>query len=179
MQGMLDNPEFVQQMSRMMSDPAIMDQIMASNPQLAAMGPQVRQMFQSEGFRNMLCVSSWSSFLRILSPKYNFTYLVQTRSTFAQCYKCLQCFEEVVEADLGASRLQVCLLPRVMLHRRAVVQEQGQLLVLGPEVLLRLCPSSTLSSLPHPRLVELQAEITRTPTLRILSQCLTLRLCRI
>ena len=57
MQGMLDNPEFVQQMSRMMSDPAILDQILASNPQLAAMGPQVRQMFQSEGFRNMLCVS--------------------------------------------------------------------------------------------------------------------------
>ncbi|KAI0814746.1 hypothetical protein BC629DRAFT_1279766 [Irpex lacteus] len=54
MQGLLSNPDFVQQMSRMMSDPAILDQILASNPQLAGMGPQVRQLFQSEGFRNML-----------------------------------------------------------------------------------------------------------------------------
>ena len=56
MQGLLNNPEFAQQMSRMLSDPAIMDQILASNPQLAGMGPQARQLFQSEGFRNMLYV---------------------------------------------------------------------------------------------------------------------------
>lgn len=54
MQGMLNNPAFVQQMSSVMSDPAILDQLIASNPQLAAMGPQVRQLFQSEGFRNMM-----------------------------------------------------------------------------------------------------------------------------
>jgi ubiquilin len=54
MQGMLNNPAFLQQMSAMMSNPAIIDSIIASNPQLQAMGPQVRQMFQSEQFRQML-----------------------------------------------------------------------------------------------------------------------------
>ena len=54
MQGMLNNPMFLNQMASVMSDPAVMDQIIASNPHLAAMGPQVRQLFQSEGFRNMM-----------------------------------------------------------------------------------------------------------------------------
>ena len=54
MQGMLNNPAFLQQMSTLMSNPAVVDQIIASNPQLQAMGPQVRQMFQSEGFRQMM-----------------------------------------------------------------------------------------------------------------------------
>ncbi|KAJ7867666.1 hypothetical protein B0H14DRAFT_2730619 [Mycena olivaceomarginata] len=34
LQGMMNNPQFLQQMSAMMSNPAIMDQIMASNPQM-------------------------------------------------------------------------------------------------------------------------------------------------
>lgn len=46
----MNNPQFLQQMSQMMSNPAIMDQIVASNPQLAAMGP----LFQSERFREMM-----------------------------------------------------------------------------------------------------------------------------
>ncbi|GJE89549.1 ubiquitin domain-containing protein [Phanerochaete sordida] len=54
MQGMLQSPEFLGQMSAMMSDPAILEQILASNPQLAAMGPRVRELFQSEGFRQMM-----------------------------------------------------------------------------------------------------------------------------
>ncbi|KAF9476191.1 hypothetical protein BDN70DRAFT_882730 [Pholiota conissans] len=54
MQSMMNSPQFLQQMSTMMSNPAIMDQIIASNPQLAAMGPQVRQAFQDEGFRQMV-----------------------------------------------------------------------------------------------------------------------------
>ncbi|KAH8115848.1 ubiquitin-domain-containing protein [Phellopilus nigrolimitatus] len=54
MQGMMDNPAFLQQMSGLMSNPAILDQIIASNPQLAAMGPQVRQVMQSEAFRQMM-----------------------------------------------------------------------------------------------------------------------------
>lgn len=56
MQGMLNNPAFLSQMSGVMSDPAILDQVIASNPQLAAMGPQVRQLFQSDYFRNMMYV---------------------------------------------------------------------------------------------------------------------------
>lgn len=55
MQGMLNSPQFLQQMSAMMSNPAIIDQVIASSPQLASMGPQVRQAFQDEGFRQMMC----------------------------------------------------------------------------------------------------------------------------
>ncbi|KAF8148238.1 hypothetical protein B0H34DRAFT_737437 [Crassisporium funariophilum] len=54
MQSMLSSPQFLEQMSRMMSNPAVIDQVIASNPQLAAMGPQVRQAFQDEGFRQMV-----------------------------------------------------------------------------------------------------------------------------
>ncbi|OSX66818.1 hypothetical protein POSPLADRAFT_1042130 [Postia placenta MAD-698-R-SB12] len=54
MQSMLNNPQFLQQMSGVMSNPAILDQIFASNPQLQAMAPQVRQVFQSEQFRQMI-----------------------------------------------------------------------------------------------------------------------------
>lgn len=54
MQGMLNNPQFLQQMSSLMSNPALVDQVIASNPQLAAMGPHVRQMMQSDAFRQMM-----------------------------------------------------------------------------------------------------------------------------
>ncbi|KIJ53998.1 hypothetical protein M422DRAFT_42281 [Sphaerobolus stellatus SS14] len=53
-QGMLDSPQFLQQMSSIMSNPAIVDQIIAMNPQLQGMGPQVREMFQSEQFRQIM-----------------------------------------------------------------------------------------------------------------------------
>ena len=56
MQSLLDNPQFVQQMSSVMADPAILEQVIASSPQLQAMGPRVRELFQSEGFRQMMCV---------------------------------------------------------------------------------------------------------------------------
>jgi len=39
-----------------MSDPAVVDQIIASNPDLAMMGPQVREVLQSEAFREMVYV---------------------------------------------------------------------------------------------------------------------------
>ena len=54
MQTMLNSPQFLQQMSSMMSNPAVLDQIIAANPQLAAMGPQVREVFRSERFRQMM-----------------------------------------------------------------------------------------------------------------------------
>jgi len=54
MQTMMNSPQFLQQMSSVMSNPAVLDQIIASNPQLAAMGPQVREVFQSERFREMM-----------------------------------------------------------------------------------------------------------------------------
>lgn len=37
-----------------MNNPAIVDQVIASNPQLAAMGPRVREAFQDPGFRDMM-----------------------------------------------------------------------------------------------------------------------------
>jgi len=54
MQGMLNSPQFMQQMSTMLSNPAVMDQIIAMDPRLAAMGPQVRAAFQDERFRQMI-----------------------------------------------------------------------------------------------------------------------------
>jgi len=51
---MMNSPEILQQMSSMMSNPAIVDQIIASNPQFANMGPQVREILQSERFRQIL-----------------------------------------------------------------------------------------------------------------------------
>jgi len=53
-QSMMNTPQFYQQMSSLLADPAILDQIIASNPQLAAMGPQVRAAFQSPQFREMM-----------------------------------------------------------------------------------------------------------------------------
>ena len=71
MQSLLDNPQFVQQMSSVMADPAILEQVIASSPQLQAMGPSVREIFQSEGFRQMMCVPSLSftaSITHYISP---------------------------------------------------------------------------------------------------------------
>jgi ubiquilin len=56
---MTQSPEFLQHMSSLMSNPAILDQIIAHNPQLAAMGPQIRELFQSEQFRQMVSVPSF------------------------------------------------------------------------------------------------------------------------
>ncbi|KAG1783447.1 hypothetical protein EV702DRAFT_1041115 [Suillus placidus] len=54
MRSILQSPEFLQQMRNVMSDPAVLDQIIASNPQLAAIAPQTREVFQSEGFKEMI-----------------------------------------------------------------------------------------------------------------------------
>ncbi|KAF5315313.1 hypothetical protein D9619_007541 [Psilocybe cf. subviscida] len=54
MQTMLNSPQFLQQMSAMMSNPAVIDQIIAMNPQLAGMGPSVRAAMQDESFRSMV-----------------------------------------------------------------------------------------------------------------------------
>ncbi|TFL07673.1 hypothetical protein BDV98DRAFT_496636, partial [Pterulicium gracile] len=54
LQTMMNSPQFMQQMTSLMSNPAVLDQIIASNPQLANMGPQVREVFQSERFRELV-----------------------------------------------------------------------------------------------------------------------------
>jgi ubiquilin len=54
LQTMMNSPQFLEQMSGVMSNPAIIDQIIAQNPQLAAMGPQIREVFRSERFRELV-----------------------------------------------------------------------------------------------------------------------------
>ena len=56
LQTMMSSPEFMQQMSSVMSNPAVVDQIIASNPQLASMVPQVREVLQSDRFREIMWV---------------------------------------------------------------------------------------------------------------------------
>jgi ubiquilin len=54
MQTMMSSPQFLEQMGRMMSNPEIMEQVIAMNPQMAGMAPQMREMFNSEAFRQMM-----------------------------------------------------------------------------------------------------------------------------
>ncbi|RCK55481.1 Ubiquitin domain-containing protein DSK2 [Candida viswanathii] len=52
--SMMSNPMFQQQMQAMLSDPQMLDFMIQQNPQLRAMGPQVREMLQSPFFRQMI-----------------------------------------------------------------------------------------------------------------------------
>lgn len=54
MLGMMQNPEFLQQMRDMLGRPEVVDQIIANNPQMQAMGPHVREMMRSEYFRDLV-----------------------------------------------------------------------------------------------------------------------------
>ncbi|KXN84286.1 Ubiquitin domain-containing protein DSK2 [Leucoagaricus sp. SymC.cos] len=54
MTSMMNDPRVLEQMATAMSNPAVIDQVIAMNPQLAAMGPRIRQMFQSEEFRRIM-----------------------------------------------------------------------------------------------------------------------------
>ena len=47
LQTTLNSPHFLQQMSTLMSNPAIIGQIVTSNPDLAAMGPRGQEVLQS------------------------------------------------------------------------------------------------------------------------------------
>jgi ubiquilin len=60
MANMLDNPAVLQQMATAMQDPAMIDTIIRMNPEMAGMAPQMREMFQSERFRQMMYVPSHS-----------------------------------------------------------------------------------------------------------------------
>ncbi|KAI8365258.1 uncharacterized protein BYT42DRAFT_596052 [Radiomyces spectabilis] len=54
MNQMLQNPMFAQYMSTVLQNPAVLESIIASNPQLSTMGPEIRGMMQSPEFRQML-----------------------------------------------------------------------------------------------------------------------------
>ncbi|KKY15176.1 putative ubiquitin-like protein [Phaeomoniella chlamydospora] len=51
---MLSNPQFAQMMNEALQNPQMIDMMIQQNPQLRAMGPQARQMLQSEHFRRMI-----------------------------------------------------------------------------------------------------------------------------
>lgn len=51
---MLQNPMFAQYMSNVLQNPAVLDSIIQTNPQLSGMGPEIRNMMQSPEFRQML-----------------------------------------------------------------------------------------------------------------------------
>lgn len=53
-QNMFQSPQAQQQMQNMLSNPAVIDQIIDSSPELRNMGPHVRDIMHSEQFRNML-----------------------------------------------------------------------------------------------------------------------------
>lgn len=56
MTSLFNDPRVLEQMASAMSNPAVVDQVIAMNPQLAGMAPQMRQVFQSEEFRRMMYV---------------------------------------------------------------------------------------------------------------------------
>jgi hypothetical protein len=85
MQNMLDNPAFLQQMAATMQNPQMIDQIIAMNPDLAAMGPQVREMFQSDRFREMMCVCFTSIIPRRFCP----CFLISFMFRWSRAWACL------------------------------------------------------------------------------------------
>ncbi|KAG0138039.1 hypothetical protein HOY82DRAFT_666602 [Tuber indicum] len=50
----MSNPQFQSTMNDLLSNPQIMDYIFASNPMLSQLGPEVRQMMQSDLFRQLM-----------------------------------------------------------------------------------------------------------------------------
>ncbi|RPA97551.1 ubiquitin-domain-containing protein [Choiromyces venosus 120613-1] len=50
----MNNPQFQSTMNDLLSNPQIMDYLFASNPMLAQLGPEVRQIMQSDMFRQMM-----------------------------------------------------------------------------------------------------------------------------
>ncbi|ORX39716.1 hypothetical protein BD324DRAFT_614704 [Kockovaella imperatae] len=54
MTSMMQNPDFLREMSNMMSRPEVLDQMINSNPQLAQMGPQIRAAMQSPMVQQIL-----------------------------------------------------------------------------------------------------------------------------
>ncbi|KAL7006822.1 hypothetical protein EMMF5_003708 [Cystobasidiomycetes sp. EMM_F5] len=53
-QGMMNSPQAQEQMRQMLSNPAVIDQLIEASPELRNMGPGLRNIMQSEQFRNMM-----------------------------------------------------------------------------------------------------------------------------
>lgn len=130
---MMNSPEFLQQMSTLMSNPAVMDQIIASNPQLAAMGPQVREAFQSEQFRQMMCVYFCFSLIILIEN------VGLIRSVFSKCSDWRLCFKVLVVPLVVLEGARQVFRPRAyraqpLLHKTRVLHPHWKLLALGPQL---------------------------------------------
>ncbi|KAJ3103697.1 hypothetical protein HDU97_009950 [Phlyctochytrium planicorne] len=69
MNNLMSNPAVAASMSQLFSNPAIMDAMIASNPQLAQMmTPQMRAMMQSEGFRRMMADPNFVRTMMQMAP---------------------------------------------------------------------------------------------------------------
>ena len=75
---MLNSPEFIEQMSTMLADPRVLEQIAAIDPRIRGLSPQMLQ-----AFRQMVYVGLHSA-SGLLSP----TLLGRTREIFERCCKC-------------------------------------------------------------------------------------------
>src|SRR5437763_15778319 len=51
---LLSNPNFAQTINEALSNPQVIDMMIASNPALRNLGPEARQIFQSPEFRSMM-----------------------------------------------------------------------------------------------------------------------------
>ena len=56
MQNMLNSPQFLDQMAALLSNPQILDQLASTDPTFRGLDPNLREVFQSEHFRRMMCV---------------------------------------------------------------------------------------------------------------------------
>jgi len=54
MSTLMNDPRILEQVARTMSNPDVIDHVVSINPELQYMGPQVREMFQSEQFRQLM-----------------------------------------------------------------------------------------------------------------------------
>ena len=54
MSTLMNDPRILEQVARTMSNPDVIDHVVSINPELRHMAPQVREMFQSEQFRQLM-----------------------------------------------------------------------------------------------------------------------------
>lgn len=71
MEQVLNNPALMQYASQMMQDPQFIDNIIAMNPQLGEMAPQLRQLTQDPGFQALLSNPDTIRYMATLNPSMN------------------------------------------------------------------------------------------------------------
>ncbi|KAJ3545606.1 hypothetical protein NMY22_g2371 [Coprinellus aureogranulatus] len=118
MQTMMQDPQFLEQMGRMLADPNVVEQMIAMNPQMAGMAPQIRETVNSEAFRNMVYVPlpfllpfllpSPSSLLLLspLSLSFPFSSTPTSHLKPENVLICIDDVEAVISAEMASSLAQ-------------------------------------------------------------------------